>query len=81
MAEYDWIGYEGQLAHLRQARWTSENIPDARVKLRFDAIGAVHAAVACGVGCASLPCFVGDDDRVSSALPAAMCRLMCNVGC
>lgn len=60
--EYDWIGYEGQLAHLRYARWTSENIPDARVKVRFDAIGAVHAAVARSVGCGSMPCFVADDD-------------------
>jgi len=69
LCEYDWIGYEGQLAHIRQARWTDQNIPAHRQKLRFDSIAAVVTAVAHGVGCGSMPCFAGDDDPRFERLP------------
>lgn len=69
LAEYDWIGFDGQLAHIRQARWIAHNIPDTRVKLRFDSIGAVVAAVSHGVGCGSLPCFAADTDPRMERLP------------
>lgn len=69
ICEYDWIGYEGQLAHIRQARWTDQNIPAHRTKLRFDSMAAVVTAVAHGVGCGSLPCFAGDDDPRFERLP------------
>lgn len=69
ISEYDWIGFEGALAHIRQARWTATNIPESRQKLRFDSIGAVVAAVARGVGCGALPCFAADDDPRFERLP------------
>lgn len=69
IVEYDWIGFDGALAHIRQARWTTTNIPESRQKLRFDSMGAVVAAVARGVGCGSLPCFVADDDPRFERLP------------
>jgi DNA-binding transcriptional LysR family regulator len=66
---YDWIGYDGQLAHIRQARWTNQHIPPERQKLRFDSIAAVVTAVAHGVGCGSMPCFAADGDPRFERLP------------
>ncbi len=71
LVEYDWIGFDGQLAHVRQARWTATNIPESRLKLRFDSIGAVVEAVARGVACGSLPCFTADDDPRFERLPGS----------
>lgn len=67
--EYEWIGYDGALAHHRQARWTSDNVPDDRVKLRFDSISAVLAVIVRGVGCGALPCFMADDLPALERLP------------
>lgn len=69
LAEYDWIGFDGQLSHIRQARWLASNIPDTRVRLRFDSLGAVIQSTARGVGCASLPCFAADQDSRMERLP------------
>ena len=69
LAEYDWIGYDGALAHIRQARWTNQHIPAERQKLRFDSIAAVVTAVAQGVGCGSMPCFAGDCHPMLERLP------------
>lgn len=49
-----WVGFGDALAGLR--RWTA---PD-RTVARFDTIGGVAGAVAAGLGCGLLPCFVGD---------------------
>ena len=69
ITEYDWLGYDGQLAHIRQARWTNQHIPADRVKLRFDSMAALVTAVAHGVGCGSMPCFAGDSDPRLERLP------------
>jgi DNA-binding transcriptional LysR family regulator len=69
LPEYDWIGYEGQLAQLSQARWMTEKIPNERVMVRFDGISAVHATALRGIACASLPCFVADRDPLLERLP------------
>lgn len=69
LAEYDWIGFDGQLSHIRQARWLASNIPDTRVRLRFDSLGAVIQSTSRGVGCASLPCFAADQDPRLERLP------------
>lgn len=60
--EYDWIGYEGPLAHVRWARWITEHISEAKVVMHFDALESVRIATVKGVGCALMPCFVADDD-------------------
>lgn len=60
--EYDWIGYEGPLAHVRWARWIREHVPERQVVMHFDALGSVQIAAAQGVGCALMPCFVADGD-------------------
>lgn len=69
LIEYEWVGYDGALVHHRQARWTSDNIPDERVKLRFDSISAVLAVVVRGTGCAALPCFIADSHPALERLP------------
>lgn len=69
IADYDWIGYDGELANFRQSRWTNENIPAERVKVRFDSICAVHNVIVRGLGCGALPCFVADDDPQLERLP------------
>lgn len=69
LAEYDWIGFDGALAHVRQARWTEAHVPPERQRLRFDSIGAVVTSVAQGVGCGALPCFAADGDPRFERLP------------
>jgi DNA-binding transcriptional LysR family regulator len=69
LAAYEWVGYHGTLEQHRQARWTSDNVPDERVKLRFDSISAVLAVVARGVGCGALPCFIADGHPALERLP------------
>jgi DNA-binding transcriptional LysR family regulator len=69
ISEYDWIGYDGQLAHIRQARWTNQHVPAERQKLHFGSIAAVVTAVAQGVGCGSMPCFAGDCHPCLERLP------------
>lgn len=71
ISAYDWIGYGGELATFRQARWTERNVPAQQVRLRFDSISAVHDAVARGLGCAALPCFVADQDPRLERLPGS----------
>lgn len=55
-----WVGFGDALAGLAAAgalrRWTA---PD-RTVARFDTIGGLAGAVAAGLGCGLLPCFVGN---------------------
>lgn len=69
ISAYDWIGYGGELATFSQARWTERNVQAQQVRMRFDSISAVHDAVARGLGCAALPCFVADQDPLLERLP------------
>jgi DNA-binding transcriptional LysR family regulator len=62
LAEYDWIGYEGELSLLRQSRWTHDNIPNERIFARVDSIAAALAMAAHGLGCVAMPCFVAEGD-------------------
>lgn len=68
---HDWIGYGGELATFRQARWMERHVPAQQVRLRFDSISAVLDAVARGLGCAALPCFVADQDPRLERLPGS----------
>jgi DNA-binding transcriptional LysR family regulator len=69
LADYDWVGYEEQIANLRPAVWMTQNVPDERVRFRFDSICSVSAAVQRGAGCASMPCFVVGDNPAFERLP------------
>lgn len=68
-AEYHWLGYDGQLAHIRQARWIDEHVPADRQHLKVDSIGVAFESVARGLGCGALPCFAVEDDPRFERLP------------
>lgn len=61
--EYDWIGFDGSLSHIAQARWMARHIPEQRQVMCCDSFGATVAAVANHIGCGALPCVVGDADK------------------
>jgi DNA-binding transcriptional LysR family regulator len=56
----DWIGLDDALAATVIGRWMRENVPDARVAARVDALPALRDAARAGLGLAMLPCYVGD---------------------
>ena len=59
--EGDWIGYVPEMAHLPQARWTSEM--EGPIGLRVSDQGAVTTAIAAGLGRGWLPtCLATDPD-------------------
>jgi DNA-binding transcriptional LysR family regulator len=64
LAEYDWLGFDGEMLRVKQAGWLAQNIPEDRIRLRFDKFTAVHGAARAGLGCAALPCFAGDSDAL-----------------
>lgn len=69
LAEYEWIGFEGGIARIRQQLWLNEHVPASRQMLRFDSFGAAYAAAVTGVACVALPCFAGDHDARLERLP------------
>lgn len=73
LAEYDWLGFEDSLDHLRSARWVSANLPKERIVLRADSLLALRSAVQAGLGVAALPCYLADPvpelRRVKAPLP------------
>jgi DNA-binding transcriptional LysR family regulator len=69
LGDYDWVGFDGQLRHVRQYAWLEQNVPEARIRLRFDHFESIRAAGVAGVGCMSLPCFSCDDDPVLERIP------------
>lgn len=62
LAEYEWIGFDGVIARIRQQLWLNEHVPASRQMLRFDSFGAAYAAAVAGVACVALPCFAADQD-------------------
>src|SRR5882724_13475739 len=73
LREYDWLGFEDSLGHLRSARWISANLSDERIVLRADSLLALRSAAAAGFGVAALPCYLGDPSpalrRIRQPLP------------
>jgi DNA-binding transcriptional LysR family regulator len=73
LREYDWLGFEDSLGHLRSARWMSANLPEERIAFRADSLLALRAAAVAGIGVAALPCYLGDPAaelrRVTTPLP------------
>jgi DNA-binding transcriptional LysR family regulator len=69
LAEYEWLGFDGILRHLRQYAWLEKNVPESRIRLRFDHFGALRNAGVAGIGCMALPCFACDDDPALERIP------------
>jgi DNA-binding transcriptional LysR family regulator len=69
LPEYEWIGYAGSLSRVPQAVWLEQQINQSRIHLRFDNFSAIREAAGSGLGCATLPCFVGDGDTRLERLP------------
>lgn len=69
LADYEWLGFDGPMLRVQQAKWVAENVPEARVRLRYDSFAPIRLAMASGLGCAALPCFACDDDPLLEALP------------
>jgi DNA-binding transcriptional LysR family regulator len=57
---HDWIGVDEALAATVIGRWMGENIPDARLAFRVDALPALRDAARAGMGLVLLPCYFGD---------------------
>jgi DNA-binding transcriptional LysR family regulator len=73
LREYDWLGFEDSLGHLRSARWVSANLPEERIVFRADSLLALRSAAVGGFGVAALPCYLADPAaelrRVTTPLP------------
>jgi DNA-binding transcriptional LysR family regulator len=60
LAAHDWIGLDDALAGTVIGRWMRDNVPDAHIACRVDALPALRDAACAGLGLAMLPCYVGD---------------------
>jgi DNA-binding transcriptional LysR family regulator len=60
LAAHEWIGLDDALAGTVISRWMRENIPEARIACRVDALPALRDAARAGMGVVMLPCYVGD---------------------
>jgi DNA-binding transcriptional LysR family regulator len=71
-AAHDWVAPDEALAHLAQAKWMRENIPEARIAVRVDTLLGMIAAVRSGMGLGLLLCLLADaeKDLVRLAEPA-----------
>lgn len=71
-ADLKWIGLDDTLATTVIGRWMRENIRDAQIGLRVDALPALKDAALAGVGLALLPCYLGDEEsRLHRAPPVS----------
>jgi DNA-binding transcriptional LysR family regulator len=73
LREYDWLGFDDSLGHLRSARWVSANLPEERIVFRADSLLALRSATTAGLGVAALPCYLADPApelrRITTPLP------------
>ncbi len=72
LADYEWLGFEGPMLRVQQAKWLSETVPESRVRLRYDSFAPIRLAVASCLGCAALPCFACEDDPTLERLPGTL---------
>lgn len=66
---YEWLGFDGQLLRVGQAKWLADHVPESRVRLRFDSFGPLRTAVGAHLGCAPLPWFACEPDPTLERLP------------
>lgn len=69
LIEYDWIGFDGQMLRVKQAQWLAANVPETRIRLRYDSFAGVSAAILGDLGCGALPCFACDGHPELVRLP------------
>jgi DNA-binding transcriptional LysR family regulator len=62
-ARLEWLGLDDTLAATVIGRWMRENVPQAQIGLRVDALPALRDAACSGIGVALLPCYLGDGDE------------------
>jgi DNA-binding transcriptional LysR family regulator len=73
LGDHQWIGLDDALATTVIGRWMHDNVGDARIALRVDALPSLRDAARAGMGVALLPCYLGDeDDQLRRALPATV---------
>jgi len=64
LSDLPWLGFDRSLAYLEIARWQKAQIPQEKVRVRFNSLSPMLQAAAEGLGIAILPLFAAD--RVSS---------------
>ena len=71
--EHDWVAPDEGLAHLAQAKWVREHIPEERIATRVDSLVGMVEAVRHGLGVGMLLCLLGEPERelVRLAPPSA----------
>lgn len=55
-----WIGYDGSLACAGPGLWLADHVPADRIRFRANTLLGAAQAARSGMGCAVLPCFVGE---------------------
>ena len=61
-----WVAYGEDLDHTPEMRWLAARLNGpagntaARIRLRCDSLRGLTRAIAAGIGCGVLPCFIGD---------------------
>jgi DNA-binding transcriptional LysR family regulator len=60
---HDWVAPDESLAHLAQAKWLQERIPEERIVVRVDSLVGMVDAVRNGMGVGMLLCLLGDGER------------------
>jgi DNA-binding transcriptional LysR family regulator len=76
-----WIGFEGAMSNVLQAKWMREVVPGVIPRLRMDSFPAIIQAAALGVGVGVLPAFAAAQEprlvRISDVLtPKMNCWLL-----
>jgi DNA-binding transcriptional LysR family regulator len=61
-SDLEWIGLDDTLATTVIGRWMRENVREAQIGLRVDALPALKDAACAGAGVALLPCYLGDEE-------------------
>jgi DNA-binding transcriptional LysR family regulator len=76
---HDWVAPDETLAHLAQAKWMRQHIPENRVVVRLDSLLGMVAAVRNGMGLGMLLCLLAESERDLVRLTAPIDELDTNL--
>jgi DNA-binding transcriptional LysR family regulator len=62
-ADHNWVAPDESLAHLAQAKWLQERIPEERIVVRVDSLVGMVEAVRNSMGVGMLLCLLADDEK------------------